>query len=114
MAYSFCAGVAVTRPCAFFVRAHLATGALGLARRNVVAVAGVVACGQQEVPPAVVAAAEGVAGHQGPVKLRVEKMAIVLQIPVTAFEYQLIRLDHAGRFLSVVHDIRKRKQPAFL
>ena len=53
---------------------HFAAGSLGFTRRNVAAVAGVVALGQQKIPPAIVTAAGRVARRQATVKIRVEEV----------------------------------------
>lgn len=58
---------------------HLPAGALRLARRNVVAVAGVVACGQQKIPAAIVAAARCVADGKPPVKFGPQKIQQIIE-----------------------------------
>lgn len=60
--------------CFLPVRAHLMAGAFCFARRNIVAVTGVVSCCQQKISSAVVAATWSVARHQPAVKIRIQEM----------------------------------------
>ncbi len=61
------------------VSAHLPAGALRLARRNVVAIAGAVARGQQKIPAAIVAAAGLRCRWQAPAKFGPQKIQQIIE-----------------------------------
>lgn len=79
------------------VSAHLPAGALCLTGSNVAAVAGVISCRQQKIPPAVMAAARRVARSQSPVEFRSQEVRQTVEGSLLRYEdLVLIRLAHHG------------------
>ena len=81
------------------VSAHLPAGALCLTGSNVAAVAGVISCRQQKIPPAVMAAARRVARSQSPVEFRSQEVRQTV-------EGSLLRYEDAGLGHIRFHDLR--------